>query len=240
MEEIKTTTPSQRKIQNLSALAILLGGLFFGSFFVNLVRLVTGSGFSGRAVKTHNVLQTKDKTWVAYNDPKVSVSVITEKDCERCNPSEPLVWLRRILPTLEAEEVEKSSAIGEALINRFQITSLPAFIFSEGIAQTDFYTQAEGLFEKEGGFYYFDITKIGLPAGKYLKQPEIKAGDSIVGSPEAPVKIFDFSDFQCLLCKDFHANLGKVLKEYEGKVVLIYRNLPLSIHPQAENAALAS
>ena len=236
----KTPLSTDQKMKNLTAIAILLGGLFLGSLLVDFVQLATGSGFSAHIVKKYDVLESKGKTWVAFADPKVKVNVITEKDCVNCNPSEPLVWLRRALPTLEATEVERSSEIGKTLIDRFQITSIPAFVFSKEVTETDFYGQAESLFQNQGSWYYFDMTKIGLPAGKYLQQPEIREGDIVVGSPDAPAKIFVYSDFQCTFCQTFHTDLNRLMKEYGDKVTLVYRHLPLSIHPQAGNAALAA
>lgn len=229
-----------QKTKNLSALAILLAGLFIGSLFVDFVQLATGRGFSGRAASSHDVLPADDKTWVAYGDPKVSVEVITDKDCAECDPSEALVWLRRVVPTVEATGVESGSDLGQALIERFRIATLPAFVFSQNVARTDFYTQASSLFEGEGNRYFFNMTAIGLPVGKYLKLPEIKDDTIAIGSKDAKVKIVEFSDFQCPFCKAFHKDLTKTVREYGDKVLFAYKHLPLSIHPQAENAALAS
>lgn len=227
------------KAKNLSALAILLAGLFIGSLFVDFVQLVTGSGFSGLAVKTHNVLETGGKTWVAYADPKITVEVLSDKECEACNPDEALVWLRRVVPTLEATEVGNTSDMGQALISRFQIKTLPAFVFSQSVAQTDFYTQASSLFTNEGNRYFFDMNAIGLPAGEYIATPQITDADITIGQKDAKVKIVEFSDFQCPYCKTFHKDLMAALRGYEDKVLYVFKNLPLTIHPQAENAALA-
>lgn len=238
--ETTESRTDKQKAKNLSALVIILAGLFVGSLFVDFVQLALGRGFSGGAIKKHDLLEAGGRTWVAYDDPKVTVQVLTEKDCSACDPSEALVWLRRVVPTLEAAPIESVSETGRFLIERFRITSLPAFIFSGSVADTGFYAQASSLFDAEDGRYFFDMGKIGLPAGKYLKLPNIDDTDIAIGPKDAPVTIIEYSDFQCPYCKVFQADLNKVLKEYEGKILFVYKHLPLSFHPQAQNAALAA
>lgn len=234
------TTEIAEKAKTLSALSILLTGLFIGSLFVDLVQLATGQGFSGRAVKTHNVLETADKTWVAYSDPKVIVEVVTDKSCTECKADDALVWLRRVVPTLEATEIAHDSDSGKALIDRFHITTLPAFVFSQSIARTDFYTQASSLFKQQGNRFFFDMNEIGLPIGKYLKTPETEESTISIGPKDAKVKIVEFSDFQCSFCKTFHHDLMKTIETYDGQILFVYKHLPLSIHAQANNAANAA
>lgn len=238
-EKIEGEETDKQKVKNLSALAILLAGLFLGSLFVDFAQLLTGKGFSRSAVKNYDLLETGGKTWVAYTDPKVAVQVITDRTCAECDPSEALVWLRRVVPTLEVSSIESDSDSGKSLIDRFGVATVPAFIFSNSVTQTDFYSQASSLFTQEDGKYFFDMGRIGLPVGKYLKLPEIGDGDIALGSKDAKVVIIEFSDFQCPYCKAFHKDLMSTLKAYGDKVLYVYKNLPLSIHLQAENAALA-
>lgn len=226
--------------KNLFALAVVLAGLFLGSLFLDAVQLFIGSGFSGRMAQKYNVLETSGKTWVAYTDPKVNLELITEKDCATCNADEALVWLRRVLPTLEVREVEAESEAGRVLIERFSIASLPAMVFSGSLTKTDFFTQAETLFTEKNGKYHFRMTELGLPAGKYLSQPSINENDITFGNPEAEVKVIEYSDFQCPYCQSFHADLMKSLEGKTDNVFFVFKNLPLSVFPQSLNAALAS
>lgn len=159
---------NEQRTKNLTALVIIFVGLFAGSLFVDLVQLVLGRGFSRTAVKEYDLLETGGRTWVAYNEPKVIAQIITNRNCATCDPSEALTWLRRVIPTLEALPVEDDSDLGKFLIERFEIMSLPAFIFSDRITDTDFYSQAGSLFRVEGEKYFFDMGKIGLPAGCYI------------------------------------------------------------------------
>ena len=71
----------------------------------------------------------------------------------------------------------------------------------------------------------------------------VSDSDYILGNPNAPVKIVEFSDLECPFCKRFHATLQQVMNEYgkDGRVAWVYRHLPLeSIHPQARPLAEGS
>jgi len=63
-----------------------------------------------------------------------------------------------------------------------------------------------------------------------------------LGSPDAPVKIVEFSDFQCPFCKNWNdATLQPLRDKYGDKIVLYYRHYPLTtIHPEAMNGAVAA
>lgn len=67
--------------------------------------------------------------------------------------------------------------------------------------------------------------------------------DSVLGDPDAPVTIIEFSDYECPFCSRFYLNtLPQLKSEYidTGKVKLIYRDFPLSFHPDAQKAAEAA
>lgn len=51
--------------------------------------------------------------------------------------------------------------------------------------------------------------------------------DPIRGSKDAPITIIEFSDFHCAFCGRFAAEtLDPLLKNYEGKIRLVYRDYP--------------
>ena len=81
------------------------------------------------------------------------------------------------------------------------------------------------------------------------KQPSIPLkistdNDPIIGNPDAPITIIEFSDFQCPFCARFHVEtLPSIMNEYidKGQVKLIFRDFPIqSIHPNALPASVAS
>lgn len=62
-----------------------------------------------------------------------------------------------------------------------------------------------------------------------------------VGSPNAKVKIIEFSDFQCPFCSRGRMRLEEIVGKYKDKVAVYFRHFPLeSIHPQAFKASEAS
>lgn len=67
------------------------------------------------------------------------------------------------------------------------------------------------------------------------------SADRTVGSPNAPVTLDVFSDFQCPHCARLHFGaikeaLGDCVAS--GKVRIVYHDYPLSQHPYARKAAL--
>lgn len=72
------------------------------------------------------------------------------------------------------------------------------------------------------------------------KVHEIPIGNSPVrGTPEAPVTLTVFTDFQCPYCSRFHGITDELLKAYPGKVKFVLKNFPLSFHQEAKPAAKA-
>ncbi|KEQ56643.1 Na antiporter NhaA 2 protein [Marine Group I thaumarchaeote SCGC AAA799-E16] len=84
-----------------------------------------------------------------------------------------------------------------------------------------------------------------LPTNQPSPPVNISADDDpIIGNPDAPITIIEFSDFQCPFCARFHVQtLPLLLDEYieQGKVKLVFRDFPIqSIHPNALPAAVAA
>ena len=84
-----------------------------------------------------------------------------------------------------------------------------------------------------------------LPAKQPTPQVKISAdNDPIIGNPDAPITIIEFSDFQCPFCARFHTQtLPLILEQYieQGKVKLVFRDFPIqSIHPNALPASIAA
>ncbi len=84
-----------------------------------------------------------------------------------------------------------------------------------------------------------------LPTNQPSEPVKISADDDpIIGNPNAPIAIIEFSDFQCPFCARFHVQtLPLLLEEYieQGKVKLVFRDFPIqSIHPNALPAAVAA
>jgi protein-disulfide isomerase len=60
------------------------------------------------------------------------------------------------------------------------------------------------------------------------------------GNPDAPVTLEEFADFQCPPCGSFAGFGEELLKEYDSRLRIVFRNFPLTLHEHAREAALAA
>ena len=76
-----------------------------------------------------------------------------------------------------------------------------------------------------------------------IKRPSGTAGAEpmhIRGNPDAAVTLEEFGDFQCPPCGQFATFSEELLKEYDSRLRIVFRNFPLSLHEHAREAALAA
>ena len=57
---------------------------------------------------------------------------------------------------------------------------------------------------------------------------------------KAKVVVIEYSDFECPFCSRHHPTMLQIDEAYGEEVAWVYRHFPLSFHPEAEPAALAS
>jgi protein-disulfide isomerase len=118
---------------------------------------------------------------------------------------------------------------------------LPAFeeakptlarILRQQTAQPQLVAYYEGL-KKERG--------VKLMLAPYLPpKKDVEAKGPSKGEKGAPITIVEFSDYQCPFCVRAEPTVTELLKAYPGKILLVYRDFPLPIHPLAPKAAEAS
>jgi protein-disulfide isomerase len=102
---------------------------------------------------------------------------------------------------------------------------------------------------------YFGAGSTGPAAGAVAKNdtPEAPVADTsdkidpvtdadwIKGNVNAPVKIVEYSDFECPFCKRHHETLKPLLEKYGDKVAFVFRQFPLEqLHQKAMPVAIAS
>jgi protein-disulfide isomerase len=76
-----------------------------------------------------------------------------------------------------------------------------------------------------------------------LDMEELIDDDAVKGDPDAPVTIVEWSDYECPFCTRFYEQtLSEIQTEYidKGLVKFVYRDFPLSFHPNAQKAAEAA
>ncbi len=82
--------------------------------------------------------------------------------------------------------------------------------------------------------------KLQLP---YPNLPRIEVSvddDPSIGPVDAPITIVQFAEYQCPYCGKANESVDQVMKEYAGKVRMVYRDFPLSFHDRAIPAAVAA
>ncbi len=77
---------------------------------------------------------------------------------------------------------------------------------------------------------YDEQTKVDLPTGSA----------PVRGATMARIRIVEFSDFECPFCKAARPILERTLREFPGRVQIVFRHYPLPAHTQAVPAAIAS
>lgn len=241
MDEENAPVDFKKRAKNYLSVIILLAGLLVGSVFVDVAQFVSQRGISPRALKQLDVISLEGRTWVAYNEPAVTVQVISDKNCEACDATEAVKMMKRVIPTLLVKEVQFDSPDGQSLAEKMKIKSLPAFVFDENITKTDIYVQAQDIFQAQDKSYLIDTAQIGIQPGKFLTLPQINADDAQAGPADAKVKIVLFSDFQCPYCKTFYEQSFKqAMSEYKDRVLFVFKHVPLSIHDKALATSIAA
>lgn len=75
------------------------------------------------------------------------------------------------------------------------------------------------------------------PAGPV---PEVTGEDHVKGNANAKVTLIEYSDFECPYCAKHNPSIDQALKDFPNDVRVIFRHFPLSFHPNAQKAAVAS
>ncbi len=94
-------------------------------------------------------------------------------------------------------------------------------------------------------------TTQNIPTLADVNMRVVNSSDHILGNPNAPIKIVEYSDASCPACKMFNSTMVQIMDEYgpTGQVAWIYRHFPLDkmgsggegriLHKNAGNEAQA-
>ena len=80
-------------------------------------------------------------------------------------------------------------------------------------------------------------TTYNVPASERFAFDPNPRGGPEKGSPDAPVTIVEFSDFECSYCARAHSHLKSLIDRRGKDVRVIFRYLPLDMHKHARDAA---
>lgn len=71
--------------------------------------------------------------------------------------------------------------------------------------------------------------------------PQLTKDDHVRGDRNARIALIEYSDLECPFCKRFHPTAQRIVDEYKGKVMWVYRHFPLDqIHAKADKEAEAT
>jgi len=60
------------------------------------------------------------------------------------------------------------------------------------------------------------------------------------GAADAPIVLIEYTDYQCPYCTRIQPTLNELMKRYEGKLLHVFKNLPLPMHAEAPLAGAAA
>lgn len=79
------------------------------------------------------------------------------------------------------------------------------------------------------------------PTQAEIKVDPVSKGDHVRGDRNARIALIEYSDLECPFCKQFHSTAQRVVDEYDGQVMWVYRHFPLdNLHPKADKEAEAA
>jgi protein-disulfide isomerase len=90
---------------------------------------------------------------------------------------------------------------------------------------------------------YLDSLKSTFPVNITLDAPRVEVAEDnrpARGPADAPVRIVEFSDFECPYCLRAFPTVQQIFATYGDRVRFVYRHFPLPNHPNAVPAAEAS
>lgn len=84
-------------------------------------------------------------------------------------------------------------------------------------------------------YFYYQETK-----GTGVDYTQYQYPDTLYAAPNATILIEEFSDFECPYCQQLAPTIRAVRDAYKTKVRIVFKEFPLSIHPESELAAEAA
>ncbi|WP_028584924.1 thioredoxin domain-containing protein [Desulfogranum mediterraneum] len=155
------------------------------------------------------------------------------------NWSEITSWKIQAKPLAMVQSLDKKRTFilgNDAKVHIYTITGkkLGALPVSPDIIDIDIAPRGEAIYLLNGTEQSFTAIDISFTQ-------EIDTSTApLLGDPEAPLTLVEFSDFECPYCSKVKPILDKLLKANPGKIKIAFKHLPLRMHAQAKPAARAA
>ena len=265
----KNSAPKPEKIKILAPIfgAIFLGGAFLGSLFFDVLRpaknvfhqngktLVAvedlAENMRAEIASGSEIIVSGGKTWMSVPGLPVELVVLNDQTCgQSCDrAAAPAVAQLRAAstPALLVRTVDVSSAEGKDLIKTFEINTIPAFIFGEGIKKLEhngekWTEKFAPLLVQSGEKYLVNNENAGFKVGQFIAPPKFDLENEPVFGAGGKITVVEFTDFQCPYCKRLHdLNVDLIEKLVaENKIQYVIKDYPLPFHPEAVWAQMAA
>ena len=137
------------------------------------------------------------------NDSLVTLTVLTDKTCGVCDPTEIIASLKQLFTNMDVKTVDIATSEGRALATKIEVAALPAYVFTGSVAQSESYAQIQRYLDAKDDSY---LLRVG--------------GDQkLIGrsaSTEPKVDLFVMS--QCPYGVQAENNMDEVLKNFGSAV----------------------
>mgnify|MGYP001082684541 CR=1 FL=1 len=143
------------------------------------------------------------------------------------------------------EKIVKKSTFNVLIITIILITGIAAFFVGSYVSNFNSDKISQEELENAIAKLELKILEKQLPTNQPVLPLKISSENNpVIGNPDAPITIIEFSDFQCPFCAKFHMQtLPTIMDEYinKGIVKLVFRDFPIqNIHPNAVPASIAA
>ncbi|WP_035275857.1 thioredoxin domain-containing protein [Desulfogranum japonicum] len=105
---------------------------------------------------------------------------------------------------------------------------------NEGVVDIDIAPRGEAIYlvnSKDNSYTAIDLS--------FTQDIDISQAP-ILGNPDAPVTLVEFSDFECPFCSKVKPILHELIEKNPEKLKIAFKHLPLRMHAHAQQAALAA
>lgn len=183
-----------------------------------------------------------EPTPTATPDAEFEVIILNDNTCTVCDGAALSNGLSPSFPSAKFRTLDINSGEGKTLKDSLNLEFVPAVLFATDVEKSNNFAQLSQALQQVGDYYLLNPQINGYPTIKILKNLDLGT-DAVLGDPNAPLTIYEWSDFECPFCGKFYTEtLPTLITDYvdTGKVNMVFMHFPLSFHPQAKPSALAS
>ncbi len=211
------------RYKNRTALVIVLFGALCGSLFVDITQMVRGAGFTDRALRTTSVITHDGRTWVAYKEPIIPLTVIVDTACKTCRQDALVAWLQYTIPTVRVETVDYRTSRARDLMQTYNLVSVPSVIFDDSVVRTNFFAGTKDLFAQSGDRYIFDIASLNIVPTRYVRVPDATDAIVVPAAGESAMTVTAVGNFTCRTCAQTQRVLRNALARRDDlRYVFVY------------------